>query len=1166
MSASYIQLHLIIFIWLLTARHCLTSVIVKQDDDRVIIIGQDGTDDLECCMYGNCLCSNISLALEHLQDDTEIRIQSDISLHNIVVFGNVSNVKLVGDSNPTVRCDHQGGLVGKNINYIVIQGITWDSCNEITILNFSGVHIVKGAFLNSTHFALTLHGVGSVNINDSIFSHNNGSIDVLASSVYIYGSEFYGDRKTAFLVNVLNDDNNLTLQNILSNVTIEYCRFIDISEHCVYCIGSAGLMKNLIILYTNFTNNTNTAVNVEHCNVTLNNVIFYNNVNVNSGYINDGGAVRVYNGMLYMTGEVLFSYNRAGGNGGAIYLNHSVMFASQGSFLFHTNTAGNGGAVYIGQGSRLYVIHDKANLEFFNNTAASKGETMYIDLNDVKDTTDRYLLSSYYFDLLISINCTCHFSKTACTNNCAYFNTQLSSVHSQLEIYYPDQIASSAHCNHYIDSNSYNSTVNVYISNISTDGLQFWSHDLYLDVAIYDCYDRPIGLVNASFQCCSNAYTFPYNCTIDSQIGYSTFTVTDINSVIYCPNYNTITCNILVGNETSGNIYVTVQQFGHVCDDIAHAYLEALNAYCLPICSYIIPFISSEGNCVQQSILPGYWYDNAFQQFVTFCPIAYCNQKLHLDFLLFTADVVFPDRDVQCNANWSGLACGECNYSAGYAIKYDTTKCVPVGECLTTSVTSSLLTLFGVSLFYWIVVISFIFVLLHFRFDITAGYAYGLLFYYSVLEQIVNDVINYLDNNLESSEGYDIYDNYDNYEFEDYLDENDFMRFKILPILSSIGNLKPPFTEFMRLCLGDAEMIDHLMLQYIHPLIVSFLVFIIFILARNFVLVAGTIGRYVNTRSICILLLLSYSSITYTSMQLLKPLPVFKQDESHYSFMQVYWSPTMKYFQGRHILYAIIAISCELIIGFGVPLVLIFHRYLIRYCNLNFTSIIPVMDQLKGCYKEEYRWFVAYYLICRQVLYGANNLTDYFLGFQNNYDIIATPFPKFTIMLIVCILIMTVHVYFQPYKDKGLNILDSFILLCLVGLLVSGLEIYWNRMIGVIFWFLPLLIFINYLAFFTGLQYFIIPCSCTAVFGVTFYYATFEGIFSILFLASSLTIFLAYIIYVVKCLYTRCFKARRRFLPINDQNDEVDGNDDNNVAEVSVHVFTYCILYMSVSQ
>ena len=91
--------------------------------------------------------------------------------------------------------------------------------------------------------------------------------------------------------------------------------------------------------------------------------------------------------------------------------------------------------------------------------------------------------------------------------------------------------------------------------------------------------------------------------------------------------------------------------------------------------------------------------------------------------------VSLPDRDLQCNAHWGGLACGECNYSAGYAIKYDATECAPVDECLTTSVTYSLLILFGVSFFYWIVVISFLFVLLHFKYDITAGYTYGLLFY-----------------------------------------------------------------------------------------------------------------------------------------------------------------------------------------------------------------------------------------------------------------------------------------------------------------------------------------------------------------------------------------------------------------------------------------------------
>ena len=707
------------------------------------------------------------------------------------MFGNVSNVKLAGESNPTVRCDDQGGLVGKNINYIAIQGITWDSCNGITMLSFTDVHIVECAFLNSIHFALTLRGLGSVNINQSTFSHNNGSIDVLTSSVNIYGSKFYSDRKTAILVSTMNEDNPTALHNILSNVTIEYCMFSSISEYCVNCVRSAGLLQILSIYYTNFTNNTNTAVNIEHCNVILNNVTFYNNVNVNSEYINDGGAIKVYNGTLNTTGKVLLYYNRAGSNGGAIYLNHSVMFASQGSLLFHNNTANNGGAIFIGQGSTLYIILNKTNLEISSNNATTKEEICV---------------------LLTSTNCT---YDAACIDNCVYFSSHLSNIHLPLENYdyRPYQMASSSPCE--IDTNTYNSTVNLHISNITYDSLEFWLYDLYLDVTIYDCYGFILGPVNASFQCCSNDYTFPYSCIIDSQT--NSFTVTSNNSVIECPNYNTITCNVLVGNITSSNIYVTVQRFGHICDDIAHAYSEGFNVFCLPICSYVLPIIPSKGKCVQQSIQPGFWYDNAYTRFVTSCPTGYCDQLFHLDYLLYTTNALFPDRDVQCKAYWGGLACGECNYSAGYAIKYDTTECVPVDECLTTSVTYSLLILFGVSFLYWIVVISFIFVLLHFKFDITAGYAYGFLFYYSVLEEVVNHVTNYLDNNLETFQGYNSYDIYSHVHLDEYLDETNFLRFNILPFLSSIGNLKPPFTGFMRLCIGNAEMIDYLILGYFHP-------------------------------------------------------------------------------------------------------------------------------------------------------------------------------------------------------------------------------------------------------------------------------------------------------------------------------------------------------------
>ena len=85
------QPQIIVLIWMLTLGQCLTSKFINQEDDRVIIIDQDGTSDLECCMYGKCHCSNLSFELEHIQEDSEIRIQSRISLHNTAIFENVSN-------------------------------------------------------------------------------------------------------------------------------------------------------------------------------------------------------------------------------------------------------------------------------------------------------------------------------------------------------------------------------------------------------------------------------------------------------------------------------------------------------------------------------------------------------------------------------------------------------------------------------------------------------------------------------------------------------------------------------------------------------------------------------------------------------------------------------------------------------------------------------------------------------------------------------------------------------------------------------------------------------------------------------------------------------------------------------------------------------------------
>ena len=128
-------------------------------------------------------------------------------------------------------------------------------------------------------------------------------------------------------------------------------------------------------------------------------------------------------------------------------------------------------------------------------------------------------------------------------------------------------------------------------------------------------------------------------------------------------------------------------------------------------------------------------------------------------------------------------------------------------------------------------------------------------------------------------------------------------------ILSSIGNIKPPF-QHLKLCFGKFKMIDHMSLTYFHPIIVTCLIVAIFISARNFVMVARTIGRYVNSKSICVLLILSYNSVCYTSIQLFRPLAVMYRDLYNWYDINMYaqteWhsylSATEKYFHDRHMI------------------------------------------------------------------------------------------------------------------------------------------------------------------------------------------------------------------------------------------------------------------------
>ena len=85
-----------------------------------------------------------------------------------------------------------------------------------------------------------------------------------------------------------------------------------------------------------------------------------------------------------------------------------------------------------------------------------------------------------------------------------------------------------------------------------------------------------------------------------------------------------------------------------------------------------------------------------------------------------------------------------------------------------------------------------------------------------------------------------------------------------------------------------------------------------------------------------------------------------------------------------------------------------------------------------------------------------------------------------------------------------------------------------------------------------------IPCSCAAILIAIAHFPGDLGIITLLFFTISVIVFIAYIVSIVKSLYSviaRCCKTRPRYLAINEQNDDIDENNDNNINidEVSCH-------------
>ena len=693
---------------------------------------------------------------------------------------------------------------------------------------------------------------------------------------------------------------------------------------------------------------------------------------------------------------------------------------------FANNSADNGAALYLDQNSVFHVYDDMAT-HFINNSAVEHGGAIYINLDyncphfpfvklshfiqnsliSFENNTARISGNSLYFyvpkhciivtnisdgDSILYIPCQFNYSQPVngkvmhipCDLDYKLLNgtgAPIATSPLELRLYFPFNAG-------YIISTTSDHNAYFVTNSILRYPVKFTGN-------VFGYFGKPTEPTQFDVQCvnCSSSVVLPeVHFLVDNITSLSiTFTGTNIQNRINV----TVMLTSAVHSIKEINTTLIVELMPCI-DHPGYTYNTAHKA-----CMCYHDNVDCHEN--YNEIKKGYWFGSVSNTATTApCP-HYCNFIGRTE----TRQGYFelPNTiDGQCSDHRVGRACGEC--SSGYTLSYDSIDCISVDQC-GAGWTVLVITL---TCLYWIAVVAGVFALMYFKFQISLGHLYGLIYYYSIIH-ILLDSYPYLSGGV----------------------------LQFASVLLSFAQLTPQFLG--KLCfVKGLSRVDQLFIHYSHAVGVSLLLLLIVVAAKWSTRVTLFVSRCI-IRVICLLILLSYTSIVSTSLQLLRPIK-FTDVKEWYA----YTSPNIQYFHGRHAVYGVVAIICELVVGIGLPLLLLLQPFLNR--KISFIRIKPLLDQFQGCYKDEYRWFAAYYLICRQVI----SLIAF--SFSSNY------YDTAFYLQAACVVIASFHTWIQPYKSALLNGLDGVILLLMI---LTNSYVYMNSplttLLGIITILLPLILF-----------------------------------------------------------------------------------------------------------
>ena len=836
-----------------------------------------------------------------------------------------------------------------------------------SIVTFSGNNAKNGGVFHATNMCKIIFSSSAFSNNDVI---NGGTV---LSSVYSDNS-FIGTSTATFNSNAADNGGTFYLT---SSATLIF------NDNVMITLKSNRAGQNGGVLY--FMNssvlfNGSSTVSLADNEATLSGGVMYCDSNCNitfSGFTNvsfndnnaDNGGAGYLNGFCSVTfkqnANVTFENNNAL-YGGAICLNSysNITFDDNSIALFKNNMATNdGGAINI-VGNSSIMVNDNTTITFTSNDALYGG-AMFFDAThttlafnknernvNFNHNTARIAGSYMYFDSTRSNGSCLNDRIIGINNETKHF---IATPPDKLEFYAP---ATCIYDNKTGECNTYH----------------------LRDIMLGEEMNIPVCVLN---YCNQPSYSTPFLLHGVSNQNYSisgskriliscndTFQGISLTGYYNLTKPSNYTINISLHDDRNSDwkqisVNLTIQLTK--CHPGFWQYPESEKCECYNASDIL--FCSGSSSTIKR----GYWFGKVAEQpTVTICPVNYC------DFTCCEASNGYyhlsPVRNNQCRSHRSGTACGSC--TDGYTLSFDSTECVNVDSC-TAGQTVLVIML---TVIYWIVMVTLVFAMMYYKVPI--GYLYSITYYYSIVDIL-------LSGNLQAFRGL-------------YLTVN---------IISSFSKITPQFLG--ELCL-TTEMggIDQQFIHYIHPTAVILILVIITLSARSSRRISAFISRGI-IHVICLLLLLSYTSIASTSLLLMRSLMFHGIDKIY-----TYLSPDIEYFHGRHLAYGIVALLCMITIVVGLPLLLILEPLLNR--KINFAKIKPLLDQFQGCYKDKHRCFAGYYMICRLLIITiviANSSNE----FVANY-----------LLIVACGVITLIHITTKPYNNEIINKFDDMILLPII--------------------------------------------------------------------------------------------------------------------------------------